>query len=65
MTVPEEDVHDHDPVCQGHVSAFLFTPSAVTSVSETRRIDARMFCFKSLSLSLSHDVLSPQVHSNQ
>ena len=33
MTVREEDVHDHDPVCQGHVSAFLFTPSAVTSVS--------------------------------
>ena len=24
----EEDVHDRDPVRQGHVSAFLFTPSA-------------------------------------
>ena len=29
MTVREEDVHDRDPVRQGHVSAFLFTPSAV------------------------------------
>ena len=29
MTVREEDVHDRNPVRQGHVSAFLFTPSAV------------------------------------
>ena len=31
MTVREEDVHDRDPVRQGHVSAFLFTPSKVAS----------------------------------
>ena len=29
MTVREEYVHDRDPVRLGHVSAFLFTPSAV------------------------------------
>ena len=29
ITVREEDVHDRDNVRQGHVSAFLFTPSAV------------------------------------
>ena len=28
-TVPEEDVHDRVSVCQGHVSAFPSTPSAV------------------------------------
>ena len=33
MTVREEDVHDRDPVRQGHVSAFLFTPSAVSPES--------------------------------
>ena len=33
MTVREEDVHDRDPVRQGHVSAFLFTPSAVARES--------------------------------
>ena len=33
MTVREEDVHDRDPVSQSHVSAFLFTPSAVTCES--------------------------------
>ena len=32
-TVREEDVHDRDPVRQGHASAFLFTPSAVTCES--------------------------------
>ena len=33
MTVREEDVHDRDPVHQGHVSAFPFTPFAVASES--------------------------------
>ena len=33
MTVREEDVNDRDPVRQGHVSAFLFTPSAVARES--------------------------------
>ena len=33
MTVREEDVHDHDPVRRGHVSSFLFTPSAVARES--------------------------------
>ena len=33
MTVRGEDVHDRDPVRQGHVSAFLFTPSAVARES--------------------------------
>ena len=29
MTVREEDVHDRDPVRQGHVSAFPFAPFAI------------------------------------
>ena len=33
MTVREEDVHDRDPVRQGHVSAFLFTPSSAACES--------------------------------
>ena len=33
MTVREEDAHDRDPVRQGHVSAFPFTPSAVNRQS--------------------------------
>ena len=33
MTVCEEDVHDRDPVRQGHVSAFPFTPFAIASES--------------------------------
>ena len=33
MTVREGDVHDCDPVHQGHVSASPFTPSAVASES--------------------------------
>ena len=33
MTVREEDVHDRNPVRQGHVSAYLFTPSAVACES--------------------------------
>ena len=33
MTVREEDAHDCDPVGQGHMSAFLFTPSAVARES--------------------------------
>ena len=33
MTVREGDVHDCDPVRQGHVSAFPFTPSAVARES--------------------------------
>ena len=33
MTIREENVHDRDPVRQGHVSAFLFTPSAVARES--------------------------------
>ena len=33
MKVREEDVHDRDPVRQGHVSAFLFTSFAVTCES--------------------------------
>ena len=33
LTVREEDVHDCDLVRQGHVSAFLFTPSAVARES--------------------------------
>ena len=33
MTVREEDAHDRDPVYQGHVSAYLFTPSAVACES--------------------------------
>ena len=33
MTVREEDVHDRDPACQTHVSAYLFTPSAVARES--------------------------------
>ena len=33
MTVREEDVHDLDPVRQGHVSAFPFAPSAVARES--------------------------------
>ena len=33
MTVREEDVHDHDPVRQGHVSASPFTPFAVARES--------------------------------
>ena len=33
MTVREGDVHDCDPVRQGHGSAFLVTPSAVARES--------------------------------
>ena len=33
MTVREEDVYDRDPAHQGHVSALLFTPSAVACES--------------------------------
>ena len=33
MTVREEDVHDRHPVCQGHVSAFPFTPFTIVSES--------------------------------
>ena len=33
MTVREGDVHDRDPVRQGHVSAYLFTPSAAACES--------------------------------
>ena len=33
MTVREEDVHDRDPVRQGHVKVFPFTPFAVASGS--------------------------------
>ena len=39
MTVREEDVHDHDPVRQGHVSAFL-----VTSSDLARESLANHFC---------------------
>ena len=54
MSVREEDVHDRDPVRQGHVSASLFTPSSVACESFAgqlclHRIDAWTFCFKSLS----------------
>ena len=53
-----KDVHDRDPVGQGHVSAFLFTPSVCARESFagqlcfTHCIDAWTFCFKSLSLCL-------------
>ena len=33
MTICEENVHDRVPVCQGHVSAFPFTPFAIASES--------------------------------
>ena len=33
MTIREENVHDRDPVRQGHVSAFLFAPFAIASES--------------------------------
>ena len=33
MIVREEDVRDRDPVHQGHVSAYLFTPSAIACES--------------------------------
>ena len=31
MTIREKNVHDRDPVRQGHVSAFPFTPFAIAS----------------------------------
>ena len=33
MTIREENVHDRDPVRQGHVSVFHFTPFAIASES--------------------------------
>ena len=59
MTVREEDVHDRDPVRQGHVSAFLFALSAVALSSFAGQLclptalTLGTFCCKSLSLSLS------------
>ena len=37
-TVCEDDVHDRDPAYQGHVSAYLFTPSAVTCESSASQL---------------------------
>ena len=57
MTIREENVHDRDPDCQGHVSAFPFTPFAIASESLAGQlsphcIDAWTFCFKSVSVSV-------------
>ena len=56
MTVREEDVLDCDVAHQGHVSAYLFTPSAVACESFASQLclptalTRGRFCFKSLSL---------------
>ena len=68
MTVREGDVHDCDPVRQGHVSAFLVTSSEFArvtcqSVLFTHRIDAWTFCCKSVSrLSVSRLSVSSKSH---
>ena len=56
MTVREEDVHDRDPAYQGHVSAYLFTPSAFACESLASQLclpTALTLGRLSLSLSLS------------
>ena len=62
MTVREEDVHDCDPVRQGHESALLVTSSEFAreslagQVLFTHRIDAWTLCYKSVSLAVSLSV---------
>ena len=58
MIVREEDVHDRAPVRQGHVSAFLFTPSAFASESFACLL---RFASSPLSLSLCLSFLSVSV----